>query len=374
MKRILFVAFATTLLAASCSKTEVINPEGNQIGFSTKMAKLTKASGDAADAESVGLANLQAQDFRIWAYADFEDPYTNELELDDIYDGMEGLNIAYNKDTDKWAPAIDYYWPGKDKALRFFAVSGEQSSTVSVAINRTTTGEGASAVTTVAPTVTISDYVVNHENPNTDLMIADFVLQDQDDVIGERSKGVVALSFHHALTKVEFLFKTNTTASDGAVYVQSVTVEGLNTKSTLVVDDEGASLAEKFVWGTRSVPEPFTDDYTSTGEGFPTSLLHINETVEKEPTDKTAMLLDGDAKPFCTWLALPQNIEANKVKIVYVIGTRQFERSFELSNGNLNEWGVNQYVRYTVTLTPNKIAFDSSVEDWSKTDVAEKEL
>lgn len=373
MKRILSVAIVATLLAASCSKTDVINPVGNQIGFTTKMAKLTKASGDAADADSTGLANLQAQDFRIWAYADYDDPYTSASELDQIYDQMANLNVAYNKTDNTWAPAIDYYWPGKNKALRFFAVSGEGTHTVAVAINRKTTGEGESAVTTVAPTVTVSEYVVNHASPNTDLMVADFVHQKQDDEVNGE-KGKVALNFHHALTKVQFLFKTNTQAADGNVYVQSVSVEGLNTKSTLVVDGEGETLADKFVWGERLVPATFNDDYTLAGDGFPTSLLHIGEAEARTPTDNTAMLLDGDAEPFCTWLALPQNVEAKKVKIIYVIGNRQFERSFELSKGDLKNWGVNQYVRYTVTLTPNKVSFDSSVDDWSTTDVAEKEL
>lgn len=370
MKRILFVAFATTLLAASCSKTEVINPEGNQIGFTTKMAKLTKAFG-TADADSLGMANLKAQEFRIWAYADYEDPYTDTTEVDKIYDKMAKINVFFAPDnasgkTGSWAPAIDYYWPGKGKALRFFAVSGEGTHNVDVKINRTNE-------TTVAPTVTIAEYVVNNANPNTDLMVADFVYQNQDDIVNG-VKGNVALNFRHALTKVQFLFKTNPTAADGNVYVQSVSVEGLNTKSTLVVDGEGETLEDKFVWGERLVPATFNDDYTSTGDGFPTSLLHIGEAEARTPTDDTAMLLDGDAEPFCTWLALPQNVEAKKVKIVYVIGNRQFERSFELSKGDLKNWGVNQYVRYTVTLTPNKVSFDSSVDDWSTTDVAEKEL
>ena len=52
MKKIFFVALAATLLAASCQKTEVINPVGGPVmSFNTGMGKITKAVG-TADAEA----------------------------------------------------------------------------------------------------------------------------------------------------------------------------------------------------------------------------------------------------------------------------------------------------------------------------------
>ena len=72
MKRILFVAVSATLLAAGCQKTKIINqinPNGEpSLTFTTGMGKLTKVSDDPSDADSVGMANLKAQDFRVWAY------------------------------------------------------------------------------------------------------------------------------------------------------------------------------------------------------------------------------------------------------------------------------------------------------------------
>ena len=67
MKKILFVAFAATLLAAGCQKTEIINRVGDRIGFSTQLDKITKSVG-TADAANDGEENLLAQDFRVWAY------------------------------------------------------------------------------------------------------------------------------------------------------------------------------------------------------------------------------------------------------------------------------------------------------------------
>ena len=67
MKKILFAAFAASLLAASCQKTEVYQPTttGPEMTFSTEMKKITKADPSAS---AVGDANLQAQGFNVWAY------------------------------------------------------------------------------------------------------------------------------------------------------------------------------------------------------------------------------------------------------------------------------------------------------------------
>ena len=68
MKRILFATFAAFLLAAGCQKTEVIkSTNAPAITFSTEMRKITKAD---PKADAVGDANLHAQGFKIWAYAD----------------------------------------------------------------------------------------------------------------------------------------------------------------------------------------------------------------------------------------------------------------------------------------------------------------
>ena len=120
MKRILILAISATLLAAGCQKTRVIN-QVNPVGepdmtFSPGMSKLTKA----ADAD--GMANLESQYFSVWAYADYEDPLNDKTDLDQIYDGMEGAPISYNG-AGGWIPNKDYYWPGQDKKLNFFAVS-----------------------------------------------------------------------------------------------------------------------------------------------------------------------------------------------------------------------------------------------------------
>ena len=372
MKKILLVAAVAVLVSAGCEKTQIINPMHDSIAFNTGMGKLTKASGNASDADSLGNANLQAQDFRIWAYADYEDVNTSTMELDKIYDNMANMNVYYDATTKKWAPQKEYYWPGQDKNLRFFAVSGvdlggDLSTTdkIEIEITRTTTGEGESAVSTVAPTLTVKDFIVDSLSPNADLMVADFVCQNQSDKI-------VNLDFRHALTKVEFLFKTLENP-DAAVYVQSLSVNGVYTKSTLTVSENtdastNATKPMNFQWGTRELPKVFTDDYIKVESTFPDTIELISGTMTSEP-DKTAMKLTTKDENFCTWLVMPQDITNLQVKVLYVMGTRQFESIFDLAVPNkLQAWGVNQYVRYNVTLAPNKISFNTSVDEWNRYD------
>lgn len=376
MKKILLVAASVTLLAAGCQKTEIVNPVGEPaMTFSTGMKKLTKAEG-TADADSTGLNNLKAQDFRVWAYADYEDPNTLLTdELDQIYDGMSNMNVYYTEVgtgeegspiMGSWAPAKEYYWPGVDKNLRFFAVSGAECDVdlatidnVTIAIERTPGAEG--EPDTVVSTLTVTDFTVDSEAPNTDLMVADFVCQNQ-------SKKEVVLNFRHALSKVEFLFKT-IDGSDRDVFVQSLEVAGINTISTLTVTpntEENAAKPISFAWGVPGQPETFADDYVTVPEDFPTTVEYIQGAAE----DTSAMKLTSDAETFATWLVVPQNIDGLQVKVLYVIGERQFESIFTLSSETLEEWAPNQYVKYTVTLAPNLISFVPKVEDWDNpTDV-----
>lgn len=390
MKKILFVALGATLLAVGCQKTEIINPVNPTgqpaLSFTTDLSKLTKAVG-TADADSDGMVNLKAQDFRVWAYADYEDPNTTTVtELDNIYDKMANLNIGYSEKevtTDEgktmvgsWAPAKEYYWPGVGKDLRFFAVSGvalgEDLSATSVVvptITRTVTTQDDPAteanekVESVAMKLEVKDFVVNHAAPNADLMVADFVHQNQ-------TNKEVALKFRHALAKVEFLFNT-LADSDAKVYVQNLKVEKVLTKSTLTVTenagDDKATKPTVFTWATPTIEQTFEDDYKGTAD-VPTDTERLDKNVE---LDMTARELTTSAENFCTWLVMPQSISELQVKITYVIGKRQFESIFPLAATNLTAWGANQYVRYTITLAPNKISFNPSVEEWDQFDAVE---
>ena len=379
MKRIFFVALGATLLAAGCQKTEIINPVGgNVMTFSTNMSKLTKAG--QQDAEKTGEVNLQEQNFRVWAYGAYEDQNTTATELNNIYDGIENLDVTYTPANGEipaaWGTAKEYFWPGVGKELKFFAVSDGKASTAS----NVTIG-------TDINSLTVADFEVTPGAYNTDLMVADFVKQHQGDK-------VVDLKFHHALSKVQFVFKTVATG-DATVYVQDLVVRDLETKGTLNVAPKPAETPEngeengtqtqadgetttyvgevtpvKFTWALPTSSTSlanFEDDWTTavadTDTDFPANIDGVAAT----ETDKVAMKVTAtgtDSQVFTTWLMLPQSIVGKKVEITYLINERKFTSIFPLETTSLKAWEDNQYVKYTITLAPNVISFNPSVEEW----------
>ncbi len=383
MKKIFFVALAATLLAAGCQKTEVLNPLGGPtMSFTTGMGKITKSVG-AADAEAAGIRNLEAQDFSVWAYADLESDFESSTVVDattNIYDGIANLlvectaasqNAVVDDPTTEnvdetaaavagtWGTAQEYFWPGEGKDLRFFAVSADGDWL------RPSSGTCPVTIDFDEPSLTINDFTVRAVKTDTktaaneDLMVADFVKQNQ-------SKKVVDLKFRHTLSKVEFVFKTLPAATGETaptVYVQSLKVAGLQNKGDLSVTPVAADatpIVWKYEWtNDETSTADFTDDWKGT--------VTFAETVEAAAkTDNTAMLLTTEAQTFATWLMLPQTITGKNVEITYVINNRQFISVFPIysTEDALTAWAYNQHIKYTITLAPNVISFNPSVEEW----------
>lgn len=385
MKKIFFVALGATLLAASCQKTEIINHvPGEAMTFSTAMGKLTKAVGTSDADATDGLLNLQAQDFKVWAYYTYADPINN-ITVGKAYDGMEALDVTYEATTG-WTTQQDYYWPGTDKSLDFFAVStkhwpvaevkdGEQGVTPAVSgVTVNIDGEGE---TIGGRSLTVSGYVVDASNPNDDLMVAEFVRQHQN-----MNDKKVSLHFKHALAKVQFRFTTN--PGTDAIKVNSLSVADLNTVGKLTVSEVADTYVEtngrvsvSLAWTGHDIPATFSDDY----DGDLT--LKAPESVTGEDGKVTEKKNDQE---FATWLVLPQNITGKTVTIAYEItsttGTRTFTQTFALTRpaevdetGKVIEgkeafasWDINQVIVYTINLSPNKITFDPSVQPWKEAD------
>lgn len=401
MKRILFAAVFASLLTISCQKTEVLNHvSGKPMAFTTGMSKLTKAVGDA---ESTGQRNLETQEFSVWAYADVVGSnFDNSLSVaeDYIYDGIKNILVdceTPSKDAVKDDPATDadetqaavdaewgttreYYWPGENKKLMFYAVSADQAwlkpaspaiCPVDIDINNNV--------------MTIKDFVVsrstaNDENqsaPNEDLMVADFVKQDQS-----HNNGTVELKFRHTLTKVQFLFKTITVPGVN-VYVQSLKVDDLETTGTLTVNPgtvTNATTSISFDWGDlpktgSTTLKPFIDDWETDVPSTDTSFPSKIEGETPTPEDKKAMKLiatggaDDPAQIFTTWLMIPQSVAGKKVEITYLINERRFTSVFALDTQlKDSKWDDNQYIRYMVTLAPNIITFVPEVDSWDQYD------
>ena len=389
MKKILFVAFAATLLAAGCQKTEIINRVGDRIGFTTELGKITKSVGEA-DADNDGDENLLAQDFRVWAYYVAADANTG-ANANDNYDGMVDKLVKAPETIEEdgqpaltgWTPDKTYYWPGKEKDLKFFAVSGVE--------------EGEAEVNETDNKITIAGFTVDTDAADVDLMVADFIQQDQGDKgdPADDAPGKVHFKFNHALSKVEFLFKKAKDTKE-TIFVQSLTVGtatdtegGLINVGTLTASTDVDGFGEEATtavqhevtleWDTDSSdPVPFADDWTkkatTEADGYPAEYTAIGgRKVTVGDEGEKAMVVEETEETFTTWLMIPQTIydetsEIGKtVTITYLINDRQFKVIFPLYvKETLQDWAINQYVRYNVTLSPNKITFGASVNDWKE--------
>jgi hypothetical protein len=407
MKKILFAAFAATLLAAGCQKTEIIAPvsSGSAISFSTDMKKITKADDLEALATNSGFENLVAQGFNVWAYADFDiSNSTNVDKTNGIFDGMENwyIEATPNEDvtTATWSARKQFYWPGKSKKLQFFAVSADSKRTVTpptdnpkpvsytVDIKPKFTNSSINS-DDEAPMMTISGFTVS-SNANEDLMVADFLTQDQESKDEAGTAGKVALNFRHTLSKVEFVFKTTSDSNTPPVYIQSLNVTKLknagilevtpastpttpttNIPVTTVVTPKWTEQNGEVAFGKvaeEDIPleSGKTLDYLMTEDGK--SYVYQNS--------KGDLLSSAPTEAYVTWLMMPQTLSsASQIEVIYVIKDRQFKAIFPLiaddatTKASINKWEENKYTKYTITLSPNLISFDANVsEDWDTAD------
>ena len=358
MKKILFVAFAATLLAAGCQKTEIINHVGDALTFSTGMGKLTKAD-DAGD-----LTTLKSQNFSVWAYYAADDQHTTGDDTHAVYGGIDNVVVSYG-DNEKWGTTEQYYWPGVGKELIFFAVSADEATIGTKENTKVDIDDDRTYLT-------VNEFVVNPDEPIVDLMVADVVKQHQGDK-------VVDLKFHHTLSKVEFWFQTEDTGDDVDVVVKSLKVAGVSTKGTFStmelpesVDPETKAVGDEVVEGEgegegENSNAGGTNNYQGTVNTvgfFWSSLSEPKEFTVANGKYVADAALTTTAVLYSNWLVIPQGIGDKTVEVVYTIGGKPFTSVFPLYTSSLTQWEPNQYVKYTITLAPNVISFNPSVDDW----------
>ena len=400
MKKVLFVAIIATLIAVGCEKTEIINPNlGTEILFSPDLGKLTKAEGEID-------ATLKDQGFKVSAINAYDDLYTT-VEFNTVYRVMDNLQFVYNN---VWAlqNGQSYFWPGTGKDLVFLAVSSKTGTVEIPEIvkngfgitgtqetdsedNNTGAYTGITVNNFTIPDFTVTppsyvkeageDAVVGDQTgADDDLMVANVVIQNQDDNQEQGvEKGQVELDFSHTLSKVQFVFTTNTTP-DYPVTVNKVVIEDVINKATLGV---GVTFAGESRTSTN------TYDWSPSNNAADVDYLAQKIESESENNyedfviDYNLSLVNGQELPYATWLVIPQSLEDKMVSITYTIAdnnnkdaqgkaaTSVFTSVFPLYTNTLDSWSRNQYVRYKINLSPNLITFNPIVsEDWStNTDV-----
>ena len=392
MKKILFVAASAILLAAGCQKTEVLNQAvGDPMTFSTGMAKLTKSP------TATGEQNLATQNFQVWSYTAYTDDL-NSVIPGRVYENINGIIVNYDiaaDGTGSCSTTEDYYWPGTGLKLDFFAISSKStftsaSSPATVDETEGGTGDDTDQGSTGENTETPTDLSVSFENPgltlgqrkmtlngysvtaatmnsgaaigaDDDLMVAEFVRQDQ--AMGDPKKSV-SLHFKHALSKVAFQFKTNSIAEDAPiVHVTSFSINDVVTTGNLNVTESSVAATELTgdSDGTRkAVVLDWEYEETPTKDNISVSFTTNNQ------------LTTTAADLSVTKLLMPQGLTDKKLTVNYTITEagnasaepRPFTIDFDLSAATVNEWGINQAITYTISLSPNTITFNPDVAPW----------
>ena len=323
MKRILFVALSATLLAAGCQKTEIINPVGNQINFSTDMGKLTKVAGVTPSADAgVSLVNVQKQGMSIVAYK--------------AYDGESDLygKMSANYSSSSWTPGATYYWPGTEKDLDFYAVSGyDIYDTENVYV-------------TNGGVLTMANFTLNQADP-VDLMVANKVTQNQSDL-------TVDFTFNHALSLVEFYFANANTAEGLDITVKSVKLSSVVNKASF----------------TGTVTDGFS-------EGHDWEWTPAADAAAAYTTTATALTLapNKDLTLFSTNLFIPQTIfDTDKsiklqAEVSYSMNNLNLTQTIDLGSSEHATWAVNQHVKYNVKFAAaGEISFTAQVVNgWAST-------
>lgn len=165
MKKFTLILATVALLAAGCSKTEVVGPQNRKgINFAAYTAKTTKAA-----QEDVTTDNLSS--FKVTAIGN------GAIYFDDISFAKNASSI--------WVSDPEYFWPAF--ALDFYAYNTPLSATASFTRNIATSGQ----TLVVKP----SPELANQED-----LVAAYAAGQKE--TNNNAKGAIAITFKHYLTQV----------------------------------------------------------------------------------------------------------------------------------------------------------------------------
>jgi hypothetical protein len=301
------------------------------------------------------------------------------------------LQFKHDKDNGwKITNNQSYFWPGTGKDLVFLAIS---SSKADIKIPEIVEGDfgltGDKVEKGIAyENVKVNGFTIAYESesakyekaegadtptqtsPNDDLMISDVVIQNQDEAPDGGKKGQVNLDFKHVLSKVQFAFMTSSsTVEKYPVKVTSLEISNLVTAGTLKVEVDlstNRTAANVYDWSSDNAETQYAPAAAeNAGKNF-----IVGEGIEVKAVDK------ANADVYAEWLVIPQDITGKMVTINYEITDpsdqkkpKKFTSVWPLYTEKLKAWERNQFIRYTVTLSPNIIEFNPTVnEGWESPD------
>lgn len=352
MKKIFTLASLAILALVSCSKAapEFNAPQAeDQVISFRPYAYVNQTKAD--DASKVAFST--SAKFGTFAYrtaTTFEQAGTAALD----YIHMNNAEVKYSAPT--WAPSTTYYWP-KDGYLSFVCYAPyKATSPMTYDLNSGVKFESYSIPADANEDLMYSD-ITKDKQFNTDNDP-----QYQDDAI---TNGVPVL-FHHALSKVNFLFKIND-KDDATAEVESVAID---LKSAVInnIKSSGsfAELPGK-TWSSLGDAKSYT---IFNGQ----SPIALSKTASAEGLTQSSFILMPQELVATADQILGESLTVSyKATVTYASKATPVEyevtETVDLKNSTVPVWGVNKQITYTVILSAfskDPILFDPAVVDWEE--------
>ena len=358
MKKYLILAATAALVLGACAKVETIAPkaEPQVIGFSNYAPKALNKAAAANYVDSNVLVN--GAQFAVWSWKTangtaftgsngakfFSDWYTVTYQNGGDADGNKNLY-----------PQGLRYWPNGENPdwLSFAAYYPKEGAGITAS---TESGLGAYSFT-----------AQNEAANQVDFMVADVVANKTYDNCTP-TKGTVALTFKHQLTKVQVKFKTTpAVAKDAGITVKITDAKFVNINNAGTLTSSYSAGATSTAWSAQSGAAEYAI-------AFPAEKL---DSVAKSKAGKT--VADEDI-----FLMVPQTMLANTddkaqyIEVKWTVeitgqetinGTKKLylDDCYSTDGGDTLaniDWNKNNFVTYVITVGPQPILFTATAEEW----------
>ena len=382
MKKAFIFAAAAALVLAACSKNEIIEtinkvPEEVAIGFSNYTPNAVTKANDTYTGTTL-LKN--GGKFAVMSYSTANGTAWASDAIGTNFMDKVAVTWTTNDTPANNSYSPTRYWPSGDSPawLTFWAYYPVNEASGGVADN---TAAGNNGIVYTSPTGSNGIGSFNFTVANTAADMVDFMVTDlaKDYVYGTAVgtnpnvavDGVVPLTFHHALTKVQFVFQTDNADANTTITINSATLKNIVKKGTLTVQETFATATNATTPWTPSTEATDKGDYTVTINTKTEDVALTNATAGT-PVTPIPMTVDNED----IFLMVPQEVTTGKnLVIVWTVATggvsTQNTSTIDLSTIDIkatdeskNLWKANKSVVYTITVGLKPIKFTGTVTAW----------
>lgn len=368
MKRLILLATMVAVLA-SCEKHEIRNEVLNEIEFTSKFSKLTKAlvenptdnpimdnSGNVTGYNNNHSTYFQNQPFGVYAYGpNYTEKNANNEDVTNPNEVMGNIEIHFDNTNYVAANGNKYYWPNDaNTTLEFYAYSPYLGNNQNTVKNHQKMN-GTSISHTKANGLSIVGY--EHKNMYVDYMLADAVTGAKYDDGTTNEDGTVNLTFRHKMTQIIFKVKTEKDYDNINFTLKRISLKNVKNLSNIVSGEFQEPTGNGITYNV----------FPAVDEGEENGAPNQVGTQNNMTLNDTYSLLT-DIYPVTM---IPQTLASQSIEIEYTISgsgvaTETVTRNIELTN--TPAWAENKRITYAIIIGLREIKFNPTVGLWGDDD------